>query len=156
MPDKGKVLTKISLFWFEKLKDIIPTHFVTANIDEMPEEVRQYRRQLEGRVMLVKKAKVVPLEAIVRGYLTGGAHNMCGGCPRPNRIIQVRDGPNTRNLGPYMVFPSRLAFWRHNSYQSPCSHRLRKPNKDNMTRTFPQSEVGFFMRTFFHVDLVSR
>ena len=79
MPDKGKVLTKISLFWFEKLKDIIPTHFVTANIDEMPEEVRQYRRQLEGRVMLVKKAKVVPLEAIVRGYLTGGAHDICGG-----------------------------------------------------------------------------
>ena len=71
VPDKGKVLTKISRFWFEKLKHVIPTHFVTANIDEMPEEVRQYRDQLEGRSMLVKKAKVIPLEAIVRGYLTG-------------------------------------------------------------------------------------
>lgn len=71
VPDKGKILTKISLFWFEKLKHIIPTHFVTADIDKMPEEVKQYRDQLQGRTMLVKKAKVIPLEAIVRGYLTG-------------------------------------------------------------------------------------
>ena len=55
VPDKGKILTKISLFWFNKLKHILPTHFVTANIDEMPEEVRQYKDQLEGRTMLVKK-----------------------------------------------------------------------------------------------------
>ncbi|KAI0346927.1 SAICAR synthetase [Trametopsis cervina] len=71
VPEKGKILTKISLFWFDKLKHIIPTHFVSAVIDEMPEEVRQYKDQLEGRTMLVKKAKVIPLEAIVRGYLTG-------------------------------------------------------------------------------------
>jgi phosphoribosylaminoimidazole-succinocarboxamide synthase len=74
VPDKGKILTKISLFWFDKLKHILPTHFVTANVDEMPEEVRQYKDQLDGRVMLVKKAKVIPLEAIVRGYLTGKLH----------------------------------------------------------------------------------
>ncbi|TFK23224.1 SAICAR synthetase [Coprinopsis marcescibilis] len=71
IPDKGKLLTKISLFWFQKLADIIPNHFVTDKIDEMPTEVHQYRDQLEGRAMLVKKAEVVPLEAIVRGYLTG-------------------------------------------------------------------------------------
>ena len=64
-------MTKISLFWFEKLNHVIPTHFVTADIDEMPEEVRKYKDQLDGRSMLVKKAKVIPLEAIVRGYLTG-------------------------------------------------------------------------------------
>ena len=71
VPDKGKILTKISLFWFEKLKNITPTHFVTANIDDMPEEVKQYKDQLDGRAMLVKRAKVIALEAIVRGYLTG-------------------------------------------------------------------------------------
>lgn len=71
IPDKGKLLTKISLFWFNFLKDVIPNHLITANIDEMPEEVWKYRDQLEGRVMLVKKAKVVPMEAIVRGYITG-------------------------------------------------------------------------------------
>ncbi|KAF8647211.1 hypothetical protein AX16_006849 [Volvariella volvacea WC 439] len=73
IPDKGKLLTELSLFWFKKLGHIIPNHFVTTNIDEMPEEVRQYRDQLEGRAMLVRKAKVVPLEAIVRGYLSGSA-----------------------------------------------------------------------------------
>ena len=72
IPEKGKLLTKISLFWFEKLGDIIPNHFVTADVDEMPEEVMQYKSVLQGRAMLVKKAEVIPLEAIVRGYLTGG------------------------------------------------------------------------------------
>ncbi|KAF9049507.1 phosphoribosylaminoimidazole-succinocarboxamide synthase [Hymenopellis radicata] len=73
IPDKGKLLTKVSLFWFGKLGHIIPNHFVTVNVDEMPAEVRPYKDQLDGRAMLVKKAKVVPLEAIVRGYLTGSA-----------------------------------------------------------------------------------
>jgi len=72
IPDKGKLLTQISLFWFNKLADIIPNHFVTENVDEMPIEVHKYKDQLEGRSMLVRKAGVVvPLEAIVRGYITG-------------------------------------------------------------------------------------
>ena len=71
IPDKGKLLTKISLFWFGLLTDVIPNHLITANIDDMPEEVWKYRDQLEGRAMLVKKAKVIPLEAIARGYITG-------------------------------------------------------------------------------------
>ena len=71
IPDKGKILTQISLFWFEKLRHVIPNHFVTANIDEMPEEIWKYKDQLEGRAMLVRRAQVVPLEAIVRGYLVG-------------------------------------------------------------------------------------
>jgi len=66
-------LTQISIFWFDKLKHITPTHFVSANIDEMPEEIQKYKDELEGRAMLVKKAKVIPLEVIVRGYLTGRA-----------------------------------------------------------------------------------
>ena len=71
IPDKGKILTRISLFWFEKLKHIVPSHLVTAVIDEIPDEVKKYRKQLEGRSMLVKKANVIPIEFIVRGYLTG-------------------------------------------------------------------------------------
>ncbi|EJD48249.1 phosphoribosylaminoimidazole-succinocarboxamide synthase [Auricularia subglabra TFB-10046 SS5] len=73
IPNKGRLLTQLSRFWFEKLRDVIPNHLITCNIDEMPEEVRQYRDQLDGRTMLVKKASVIPLEAIVRGYLTGSA-----------------------------------------------------------------------------------
>lgn len=64
-------MTQISIFWFHKLSSIIPNHFVTANIDEMPQEVHKYKDQLNGRAMLVKKAQVVPLEAIVRGYMAG-------------------------------------------------------------------------------------
>ncbi|KAF8622529.1 hypothetical protein AX15_006966 [Amanita polypyramis BW_CC] len=73
IPDKGKLLTQLSLFWFRKLADIVPNHLITADIDHMPEHVRKYRDQLDGRAMLVKKAIVVPIEAIVRGYLTGSA-----------------------------------------------------------------------------------
>lgn len=71
IPDKGKLLTQISLFWFNKLADIIPNHVVTTNVDEMPVEARNYKDQLQDRSMLVTKAEVVPLEAIVRGYMTG-------------------------------------------------------------------------------------
>ncbi|KAI0316009.1 hypothetical protein OF83DRAFT_1173285 [Amylostereum chailletii] len=73
IPDKGKLLTQISLFWFHKLQPIIQHHVVTADVDLMPPEVRPYKAQLDGRAMLVRKAKVVPLEGIVRGYLTGSA-----------------------------------------------------------------------------------
>ncbi|KAG8967840.1 Bifunctional purine biosynthetic protein ade1 [Tulasnella sp. 419] len=73
IPNKGKILTQLSLFWFNKLKDVIPNHLVTANINEMPGEISSYSDQLEGRSMLVRKARVIQLEAIVRGYITGSA-----------------------------------------------------------------------------------
>jgi phosphoribosylaminoimidazole-succinocarboxamide synthase len=74
IPDKGRVLTELSLFWFDKLRSIVPNHVVTSRIEEMPEDLHEYREQLEGRSILVKKAEVIPLEAIVRGYITGEQH----------------------------------------------------------------------------------
>ncbi|KAI1318272.1 Bifunctional purine biosynthetic protein ade1 [Mortierella claussenii] len=71
--NKGKLLTEISIFWFSYLKDVLPNHLMTANFDEMPEKVKQYRSQLEGRSMLVKSLRVLPIESIVRGYITGSA-----------------------------------------------------------------------------------
>lgn len=71
IPGKGKVLTQISLFWFRLLGDIVPNHLISAEVDQFPEVCRQYRDQLEGRSMLVKRTKVVPIECIVRGYLSG-------------------------------------------------------------------------------------
>ncbi|KAJ1933518.1 Bifunctional purine biosynthetic protein ade1, partial [Linderina pennispora] len=68
---KGKILTQISVFWFDFLKDIIPNHLITADISAMPASVQQYRDQLEGRSLLVKNVQVLPIEAIVRGYITG-------------------------------------------------------------------------------------
>ncbi|KAK7473096.1 Bifunctional purine biosynthetic protein ade1 [Stygiomarasmius scandens] len=99
IPDKGKLLTQLSLFWFSKLAHIIPNHLVTANIDEMPEEVRKYKAQLEGRTMLVKKAQVVPLEAIVRGYISGSAwseYKKTGtvhGIPLPSGLVESEKLP---------------------------------------------------------------
>jgi phosphoribosylaminoimidazole-succinocarboxamide synthase len=71
IPDKGKVLTAISLFWFDHIADIVKNHLITADVDQFPEELKQYRDQLEGRSMLVTKADVVPIECVVRGYLAG-------------------------------------------------------------------------------------
>ena len=71
MPGKGKILTQLSLFWFELLKDVIGNHVITADIDEMPEVVKLQRAQLAGRVMLVKRLRILPIEAIVRGYISG-------------------------------------------------------------------------------------
>jgi len=68
---KGEVLTALSRFWFAKLGHIVPHHLITTNVDEMPEVVRQYERELRGRSMLVKRTEVFPVECVVRGYLSG-------------------------------------------------------------------------------------
>jgi len=75
IPFKGKVLTKISEFWFDYVKQIVPNHLVTTNVDEFPIECHQYKSDLMGRSMLVKKAEVVPIECIVRGYISGSGWN---------------------------------------------------------------------------------
>lgn len=71
IPDKGRVLTQLSCFWFEFLRDVVPTHFLTANLAEYPPELHPYADQLEGRSMLVEKAQPFPVESVVRGYLAG-------------------------------------------------------------------------------------
>jgi phosphoribosylaminoimidazole-succinocarboxamide synthase len=71
IPDKGCVLTQMSLFWFDKLRDIVRNHLITANVSVYPPRLKVYREQLEGRSMLVRRLKVLPVECIVRGYLAG-------------------------------------------------------------------------------------
>jgi phosphoribosylaminoimidazole-succinocarboxamide synthase len=71
IPDKGKVLTQISLFWFDLLKDVVPNHLISADVKEYPAALQAYGDQLQGRSMLVKKAQMIPVECVVRGYLTG-------------------------------------------------------------------------------------
>lgn len=71
IPDKGKVLTELSLFWFDLLGDILPNHLITADVDKYPAVCGPYRETLRDRSMLVKKAKPLPVECIVRGYLSG-------------------------------------------------------------------------------------
>lgn len=71
IPYKGEILTRISAFWFNKFADLMPNHMVSMDVQDYPEEYHQYASYLTGRSMLVKKAQTVPIEAIVRGYLTG-------------------------------------------------------------------------------------
>lgn len=71
IPKKGQVLNQISIFWFNQMANIMPHHVVATEIDDFPETTRPYHAQLEGRSMLVKKAKPLPIECIVRGYVSG-------------------------------------------------------------------------------------
>jgi len=85
IPGKGKVLTQLSLFWFDFLKDIVPNHLITADVSQYPNDLRQYTDELDGRSMLVKRAQMFPVECVVRGYLSGSgwkanlaSGNVCG------------------------------------------------------------------------------
>ncbi len=71
IPGKGAVLTALSLFWFEQLGDIVENHLISANVDDYPQVCHQHKEYLQGRSMLVKKSKPLPIECIVRGYLSG-------------------------------------------------------------------------------------
>lgn len=108
IPDKGFVLTEISKFWFEKMGDIIQHHIVSTNVDDFPTITHQYRAQLEGRSMLVKKAKPLPVECIVRGYISGSGWkeykekgSICGislpaGLKESERLPEVIFTPSTK------------------------------------------------------------
>ena len=71
IPHKGRVLTQISLFWFDFLKDIVPNHLVTADVNRYPEAIRQHAAELRGRSMMVMRADMFPVECVARGYLSG-------------------------------------------------------------------------------------
>lgn len=109
IPQKGYVLTEISKYWFEQMEDIIPNHIISTNVDDFPEITHQYRDQLEGRSMLVKKAKPLPVECIVRGYISGSGWkeyqekgSICG--------IQLPEGLKQSEQLPEVIFtPSTKA-----------------------------------------------
>ena len=75
IPDKGRILTAISVFWFDKLKSVVENHIISTNPDEYPEPCGKYKNDLAGRSMLVKKAEPLRVECIVRGYISGSGWN---------------------------------------------------------------------------------
>jgi phosphoribosylaminoimidazole-succinocarboxamide synthase len=111
IPDKGKILTQISLFWFELLKDLVPNHLVTAEVSEFPAALKPYADQLRGRSMLVKRAQMFPVECVARGYLAGSgwkeyrASGTVCGIPLPSglqdgsRLPQTIFTPATKSKG---------------------------------------------------------
>lgn len=108
IPQKGYVLTEISKYWFKQMEDIIPNHIVSTNVDDFPAQTHQYRDQLEGRSMLVKKAKPLPVECIVRGYISGSGWkeyqqkgSICGidlpaGLKQSDKLPEVIFTPSTK------------------------------------------------------------
>jgi len=110
IPGKGKILTQLSLFWFDFLKDVVPNHLVTADVDLYPRELRPYRDQLEGRSMLVRHAQMFPVECVVRGYLSGSGWKdylatgaVCGiplpaGLREADRLPEPTFTPATKSL----------------------------------------------------------
>lgn len=109
VPDKGKVLTQISLFWFEVMKDLVPNHLITSDVSAYPEVCQPYADVLRGRSMLVKKAASLPIECVVRGYLSGSgwksyqkSQTLCG--------IRLPDGLTESDRLPEPIFtPSTKA-----------------------------------------------
>ncbi len=94
IPKKGQVLNQISIFWFRKMADIIPNHIVATEVSDFPAATHAYRDQLEGRSMLVKKARPLPVECIVRGYVSGSGWkeykklgSICG-IPLPANLLE--------------------------------------------------------------------
>ncbi|MBU4344255.1 MAG: phosphoribosylaminoimidazolesuccinocarboxamide synthase, partial [Proteobacteria bacterium] len=71
VPEKGKILTQISLFWFKVMEPVLSNHVITGNVDEYPSACKPYAETLRGRSMLVKKAEPLPVECVVRGYISG-------------------------------------------------------------------------------------
>src|SRR5580692_6649201 len=71
IPGKGKILTQISLFWFDLLADLVPNHLIASDVAKFPASLRPYADQLEGRSMLVRRAQMYPVECVARGYLAG-------------------------------------------------------------------------------------
>lgn len=99
IPDKGKILTQLSEFWLEYLKEIIENHLISTDTEKFPEQCRPYSAQLDGRAMWVKKAKVLPIECIVRGYLVGSGWEdykrtgqLCG-IELPRGLIEAQQLP---------------------------------------------------------------
>ena len=92
IPGKGRVLTQMSIFWFEFLKDLVPNHLIATDVSEFPAPLREFRDQLEGRSMLVKRCRMEPIECVARGYVSGSGWKdykrtgaICG-IPLPARL----------------------------------------------------------------------
>ena len=108
IPFKGEVLNRISAFWFDKFADIVPNHLVSIDPADFPEEFAEYRDYLAGRAMLVKKAQTIPIECIVRGYLTGSGKKtydengtVCGiqlpeGLTEASKLLEPLFTPSTK------------------------------------------------------------
>ena len=97
IPDKGKVLTQMSVFWFDRMKDVVKNHLISVDLKDFPEEFQQSPEQFDGRSMLVKKCEMFPVEFVIRGYLAGSGwkeyreHGTVCGIPLPDGLVEASE-----------------------------------------------------------------
>jgi phosphoribosylaminoimidazole-succinocarboxamide synthase len=108
IPNKGRVLTALSCFWFDMIKPIVPHHLITADVNKYPEELQKHKKELAGRSMLVLKTKPLPVECVVRGYLSGSgwkeyqkSQSVCGiklpgGLRESSKLPEIIFTPSTK------------------------------------------------------------
>ena len=135
IPDKGRVLTQISLFWFAKLRDLVRvftlrTHMISANVSVYPNLLKPYREQLDGRSMLVRKLNIVPIQCIVRGYLAGSgwkeyqqSGTVCGmqlpaGLREADKLPEPIFTPRPRRRAATIIKSPEIARWVGSDRQS--------------------------------------
>jgi phosphoribosylaminoimidazole-succinocarboxamide synthase len=99
IPDKGRILTRLSAFWFRHLADLAPNHLVSLEVEDFPPACHPYRELLQGRTMLARKCRPLPVECIVRGYLSGSGWaeyrqtGAVGGLPLPPGLVESQQLP---------------------------------------------------------------
>ncbi len=134
VPDKGKVLTQISLFWFEKMKSMVNNHVVSSNVADFPAICQPYAEKLEGRSMLVKKAKPLPIECVVRGYISGSGwksykkdQSVCN--------IQLANGLKESDKLPEPIFtPSTKEEVGHHDINIDFQETVKRIGEENATK----------------------
>ena len=136
IPEKGRVLTTLSVWWFDQLADVCPNHLITADVDEMPEAVRAHADILRGRCMLVKRLQMLPVECVARGYLVGSGWKdyqrtgaVCGHQLPP-------DLPLSKKLDPPLYTPATKAEEGHdeNITRDQAAEIIGKERADELER----------------------
>ncbi len=152
IPNKGKILNQISVFFFKATKDIIPNHFITDNVDEYPEELREFEEELKDRSMLVKKSRVIPYEAIVRGYITGSAWKEYQKSKTVAGIIQPSDLKESQKFPEPLFTPSTKAESGHDENIS--FEEMKKRMDPSLADRIKEKSIALY--NFAHEYLFSR
>jgi len=148
IPDKGKVLTQLSKFWFDFISLVCPNHLITTEINELPSFLHKYREELEKRLMLVKKTEVIPVESVVRGYLAGSGWKeyqatgkICG--------LKIPPGLKEANKLNEIIFtPATKAEDGHD--QNISFKEMKKISGGDLAQKIKRVSIELYQKAFFH------
>ena len=158
IPNKGKILNQISVHFFESTKEIVSNHFVSADVNDFPEEFHTFKEQLEDRSMLVKKTRVIPFECIVRGYITGSGWSEYQKQGTVGGMIQAEGLRESQRLHETLFTPSTKAEEGHDvniSYKEMLTridHKIGEFLKDKSLELYEFGHQHLFERGILLAD----